>query len=448
MTRCDVAIVGGGFSGALVAAHLARVAGTRVTVRLFEASDEEIGRGAAYGTPHPQHLLNTRAAAMSAYPGDPEHFVRWLGPGIARDAFVSRRRYGDYVAEIARSALATPTFTTVRDLVVSIAPDGDAYVVTTACGARFSARAAVLATGNALPNDEFLPAELREHRGYVGDPWRFDYARVRGDVLLVGSGLTAIDALVALEACGHRGAVHVVSRRARFPEVHAERLEPYDLVPVLDARDARTLVHSFRRQIAEASRRGYDWRCVVDAVRPEGEALWKRLSLSEQRRFDRHARAVWERHRHRVPAVVDASRLRCVQAGRMTVHAGRVAGFRAGSVLLETRAGAAVSLRPEWIVNCTGTGRGRRIFEDPLLAGLLRDGLAVREQLGMGIAVDGQGAVVPAKGRPGRLWVAGPLARGSRFESTAVPELRVAAQTVAGQLLDALASDRAEVTLA
>ena len=169
-----MAIVGGGFSGTMVAAHLARARGSRLSVRLFEATEEEIGRGAAYGTPHAEHLLNTRASAMSAYPGDCEHFVRWLGAEASPSAFVPRRRYGDYVVEMARRALATPAFTTVRDLVVSVSRDGDGYAVTTACGARFSARAVVLATGNARPNDDFLPAELLELKGYVGDPWRFE----------------------------------------------------------------------------------------------------------------------------------------------------------------------------------------------------------------------------------------------------------------------------------
>lgn len=449
MTRCDVAIVGGGFSGAMVAAHLARAGGSHLTVRLFEASDEEIGRGAAYGTLHPEHLLNTRAAAMSAYPGDPGHFVRWLGAGASADAFVSRRRYGEYIVEIARRALASPLFTTVRAGVTSVRRSGDGYIVTTACGVPFSARAIVLATGNARPNDDFLPAELLERRGYVGDPWRFDYRRVRGDVLLVGSGLTAIDALVALESADHRGSIHIVARRARFPEVHAARPETYGVVPVLDAHDARSLVRSFRRHVEGAARRGHDWRAVVDAIRPEGEVLWKRLSAAEQRRFDRHVRAIWERHRHRVPAELDAARKRLLQSGRLVVHAGRVAGFRCGSVFVERRDRSILALRPEWIVNCTGTGRRGRIFGDPLVAQLVRDGLAVPEQLGMGIRVEPGGAVIGRDGRAvDRLWVAGPLARGSRFESTAVPDLRVCAEAVASRALEALATDRAEVTLA
>jgi uncharacterized NAD(P)/FAD-binding protein YdhS len=80
----------------------------------------------------------------------------------------------------------------------------------------------VLATGNPLPADAFLPREVRMHPGYVGDPWRFDYRVVGGHVLVIGSGLSSLDVLVALNASGHRGAVHIVSRHARFPEVHAD----------------------------------------------------------------------------------------------------------------------------------------------------------------------------------------------------------------------------------
>ncbi|MBV8356191.1 MAG: FAD/NAD(P)-binding protein, partial [Candidatus Eremiobacteraeota bacterium] len=70
MVRCDVAIVGGGFSGSIVAANLARGGPPDLAVCMFE--EAEAGRGAAYGTRHAAHVLNTRASAMSAFPDDPE----------------------------------------------------------------------------------------------------------------------------------------------------------------------------------------------------------------------------------------------------------------------------------------------------------------------------------------------------------------------------------------
>jgi uncharacterized NAD(P)/FAD-binding protein YdhS len=74
--RRRVLVIGGGLSGAAVAhALLARADGPlQVTI----AGRSPLGEGAAYGSPHPMHLLNVRARAMSLVDGDDGHFVRWL----------------------------------------------------------------------------------------------------------------------------------------------------------------------------------------------------------------------------------------------------------------------------------------------------------------------------------------------------------------------------------
>lgn len=70
-----VAIIGAGFSGTLQAINLLRHEGPRAT--LIERAPVA-GTGLAYGAAHPSHVLNVRAANMSAFPDDPSHFVRWL----------------------------------------------------------------------------------------------------------------------------------------------------------------------------------------------------------------------------------------------------------------------------------------------------------------------------------------------------------------------------------
>jgi hypothetical protein len=88
-----VVIVGGGFSGTMLAVQLARLGDRPVT--LVERS-VPAGRGVAYATAHSGHLLNVRAAKMSAFPDDPDHFARWLsagGLGAGAD-FAARRDYG------------------------------------------------------------------------------------------------------------------------------------------------------------------------------------------------------------------------------------------------------------------------------------------------------------------------------------------------------------------
>jgi uncharacterized NAD(P)/FAD-binding protein YdhS len=430
MLRCDVAIIGGGFSGTMVAAHLAR-AESALRVRLFEPN--VLGCGAAFGTPFSEHVCNTRAGAMSAYSDDPEHFVRWLGSRFAPNDFVPRQLYGRYLGEIARRVFDRSDFAIVPDRAASVdSQRTGTFVLTTQSGTRFEADHVVLAIGNPPPNDHLLPRGLRLHPGYIGDPWIFDYRKVGGHVFLIGSGLTALDVLVALDASGHRGAVTVLSRHARFPEAHAENVKPYDVVPALDASSARSLLRSFRRQLESAAARGYDWRAVVDAVRPECEALWRRLPDSERRRFDRHLRALWERHRHRVPQTVAARVSYYAAAGKLRIYAGRISACAGGEITIATSQGE-VRARPDWIVNCSGIGRGQW-ERDSLLASLLRSGTLEVEPLGWGL-----------RSTADNLWLTGALLRGTRFESTAVVELRLIAESVATQLAATL---RTAATLA
>ena len=102
-----VVIVGGGFSGLMVALHLLADPDGPAVV-LVDRSGRP-GRGVAYGTEDPRHLLNVRAGAMGAFPDRPEDFLAWLrGPGGAPetsfDDFVQRRLYGDYLRDLLAAA--------------------------------------------------------------------------------------------------------------------------------------------------------------------------------------------------------------------------------------------------------------------------------------------------------------------------------------------------------
>lgn len=440
MIELDVAIVGGGFSGCAVAANLARHGNPDLSVTIFEP--DSLGRGAAYGTSHREHLLNTRANQMSLYSGDADHFVRWLGVRGNRTDFVSRQLYGEYVGEIARHALERPRFTRVPDRVISVRrASADSFVLETS-RARFGARAVVLATGNPTPNEDSLPPAARVHPGYILDPWRFDYRTVGGQVLVVGSGLTALDVLVALKASGHRGTVHVLSRHGRFPEVHAN-VDSYEVLPALDTSGARELLRSFRQHVGDAAKLGFDWRAIVDALRPESETIWRRLPYVEQRRFERHLRSYWERHRHRAPQQVDAVAREYLSSGRLHRYSGRVLGMEREVVTVELRGGATVELRPDWIVNCSGLGRLAAMARDPLLGKLLAEGTVSPDDRGLALRVDSDCAAIDTTGnRVEGVWIVGPPARGSRFEATSVPELRAMAEDSAAELLRAMRSTR------
>src|SRR3982750_74591 len=100
--RVPVAIIGGGFSGTIVAAQLAR---RGIPSALIEGSGR-VGKGVAYSTTEPTHLLNVRAEGMSAWAAEPDHFAeRFEAEGGHRRGFAQRLYFARYLADILEEAV-------------------------------------------------------------------------------------------------------------------------------------------------------------------------------------------------------------------------------------------------------------------------------------------------------------------------------------------------------
>ena len=408
MTRV-VAVVGGGCSGVLVARELLRCSGDDVVL----IDPGEPGGGIAYGSAQPWHLLNSRAGAMSADPDDPGHFVRWAGTTPA--AFRPRAEYGRYLRSVLDEAAAAHPgrLRLHRARAAAIAPDA---AVALDDGSVIPADHVVLATGG--------PASARQavvHPRYIGDPWRpgvLEALPADRPVLLVGTGLTAVDVALTLTADGRRTApVVAVSRRGLLPLTHTADAAP-PAVPSLD--DCGTLRDVVRAVRAAAGGAG-DWRPIVDGLRPYLDELWTALTPAEQDAFLRHLARPWECHRHRMAPEIGARVAQLRTAGLLEIRAGGVAAWPG---LADFAA----------VVNCAGPGR-LPAAAGPLVGGLLAAGLARVGPHGLGLDIDVDGRLIGAGGRAhDRLWVIGPLRRGARWETTAVPEIRAQARRLVGDM--------------
>ena len=226
-----VAIVGAGASGTLLAAHLLRSGGARVA--LIERG-ERFGRGVAYGTGFPGHLLNVPAASMSGLPDDPDHFLRFArrfsDAATEPTTFVPRLVYGAYLeallAESERSAGPDACLVRRQGEVVDIATgaDGDPCLLTFADGTRMRADRVVLALGNLPPRDPALAAGTwpEDPARYIRDPWRAGAleGRAHGPALLIGTGLTMVDIALQLQAHEPGARIVALSRGGLLPHAH------------------------------------------------------------------------------------------------------------------------------------------------------------------------------------------------------------------------------------
>jgi uncharacterized NAD(P)/FAD-binding protein YdhS len=437
-----VAIIGAGFSGSLQAINLVRHGGPRAT--LIERRGT-LGRGVAYSAAHPDHLLNVRAANMSALPDDPLHFVRWLAehrPDI--QGFAPRLIYGEYLDGLLAQARADAggRVDVRTGAAVDVRFEGDAVHVVLDDGEVITADAVILALGNLPPHEpRGLPDALVGSDIYAADPWAAGVAdglASDDNVLVVGTGLTMVDVALLLDARGFQGRIVALSRRGLVARAHGDAGAAQSPISERPAPVATSLLRAVRSRS-----RAVGWRAAVDELRPFTQSMWLAAGIEERRRFLRHLRPWWDVHRHRLAPEVAARVAAMRERGQLEIVAGKLFdvtrdGDRA-TVRWHPRGTDAVrSETVRRIVNCSGPQGDLLRTDEPLLRRLLTSGAIRPDALRIGIDVNAQSEVLGADGTANpRLIALGPLTRGSFWEIVAVPDIRVQTWSVARRLANA-----------
>jgi uncharacterized NAD(P)/FAD-binding protein YdhS len=429
----------------------------------------EPGAGVAYATRDYPYPLNVAAGQMSidgSRPTDFLEFVQQQGIRAVSADYLPRQVYGDYLRarlEEARGvARARAECVHHRGSVLQLRRDGDGHsrwLLWLDDGSALRADEVVLALGNPPPGCLPELAPIAESDRYVRDPWSIGSGAHQeiGSVLLVGSGLTMIDAALRLAAIRPRVRnIYVLSRHGWLPESQASTPLPPRKPDVRSALDAaqgstRRLVHAFRQLARAVQQDGGDWREVLALTRNQLPAQWRALDHAQRSRFLRHVRSLWDVHRHRVPAAPLAAVRSLARSGVLEVHAGRIEEVSPADDAVEViwRPRGAHRTRAwlvDRVINCTGPECRVGALADPLVRSLLSNGLIRPDALGLGIEVADDGRPLGSDGRPvDRLYYIGPWLRARDWEATAVPELREHAARLADTLaarLDAPAAAR------
>ncbi|MGO4410650.1 MULTISPECIES: FAD/NAD(P)-binding protein [unclassified Brevundimonas] len=415
-----VVIVGGGFSGAMLAARLAERGQASVLIERGAV----FGPGVAYTATLDAHLLNVRAERMSALAARPGDFVDWLKdhhPDHADpNGFPTRRLYGLYVRARLDAVEAAHPGLIRRVTGQAVAVDG--RTVALSDGRRIEGRAVVLATGNPAPRT----APTDQSPRVLSDPWApgaLDRVQPEDAVLILGSGLTMVDVVLALQAQGWRGRATAVSRRGLTPRAHGAHHDAAVALPP----DALNGALSQRLASARRLAREHGWRGVMEGYRPITAELWRAATTQERARFLRHLRPWWDVHRHRIAPEIAAALDALVAEGRLTVRAGRInateASADAVTLTVTPPREAAQTLTAQWLIDCTGPGHDAAAT--PLTAALIAEGRARLDPLQLGLDLDEAGRVLHADGAADPdLYVLGPPARAALWETIAVPDIR------------------------
>ena len=461
-----VAVIGGGFSGAMTAVNLARLADDPLHVTVIDPR-ETVGRGTAYAQRRPEFLLNVAARNMSAFPDEPDHFLQWLRtrseyaaiPEVAlRESFIPRQVYGDYLAAIVHHHLRSPgerapvSATFVTGEAVDVDADG---AVRLADGTTIAADCVVLATGNETPAGLPGAEDVAEHPAWVADPWRPWEDRLPADdgaVVILGTGLTAVDVIVTLRAVGWAGPIHAVSRHGWFPHGHFRGIEYPEFPPAgvdLGALGLDGLVALVNEHCTRLHERNAHPAIIVDKLRPYTQRLWRGFTREERLTFATEHAARWNVHRHRIAPEIHGQVTQAQLTGQLQVHAAAIDRVHAVDGRIVTQLAGGPSLEGDLVVNATGPSSRLTRTRSTLLRNLLHSGMIAPDDVDFGVRVAGDHTAVTATGdRSPALLVLGPLLKGTYWETVAVPELRGQARRVAETVLDRVHQDDEDRALA
>lgn len=470
-----ITIVGGGFTAASSAVQLVRTSTLPVAITIIEPRPT-VGGGLAHSADDPDHRLNGPAYLHYVDPSDSDSFQRWCvardlvradpGAHVADGVLYPRRQdFGRFVAQTVAEHGQLPggsTIAHVRDVAQDLSQAGPLFTVHTRNGQAIASDMVMVATGNALPR---LPAEFASvdpsHPGLLASPT--DLARVRAipksaRVLVLGTGLTALDILSTLVRSGHEGQITAVSRRGLRPASQRPLTRPAPnadtfhwptridgpMVPFLVAAGSaptlRQLTRALRERIRQVEAAGDLWYTPFDEIRDCLWQVWPGVSAQEKRRYLKRLRPWFDNFRFRSPPQNEAMVGRAEAAGRVRFQASRVLG-------VETTADGAfrVALRPrgteqmqtqefDSVINCTGLDAAAGVRDNPFLSALMRQGVIRVDETGVGLAAMPDCSAIAADGRVlDTLKIIGPPTNGTFAD-------QVGAAFIAGHIRRALPS--------
>ncbi|MET0826746.1 MAG: FAD/NAD(P)-binding protein [Acidimicrobiales bacterium] len=237
----DLAVVGAGAAATLLMAQLERRwVGDLPRTAVIE-KERCLGPGVAYRTDDTRHRMNVRSCQLTAFPDQPDDFVAWVrerDPAASPDDYVPRALFGRYLREVLDRVTAAPArVTRIHAEVTSVlhgppwpAPKepkafgGEGVLLVGRDGPVVRADHVVaIGVPPTGPRRFAVDPEAEASGRYIGDPWRgAGLQAVAGAdrVILVGTGLTMVDAALSLLDGHDVREVVAVSTTGRLPEAH------------------------------------------------------------------------------------------------------------------------------------------------------------------------------------------------------------------------------------
>ena len=433
-------IIGDGFAAAVSAIHLLRKGIPADALTIIGAGS--LGKGNAYGCVSPSFRLNVREDLPIVFSEDPLHFARWAEANIddpeaktSAGFFYRRADFGRYVAELIAAEVGFEKIQRIPSKVTRLNQEHDGlWKLGTADGGLLYAEKVIIATGNSPPT---WPCPVKTELGeqidprLIENPWTGQYlAAIQPEehVVLLGGGLTALDAIYALVEQGHRGRITIVGPRPLFPPTQAQWARqkqpnwPEKLSPA-------KLVRFMRQYLPSAPTTSTEWQCAWEELRPNLNAIWQQFTPHQRQSLFKRLGWAWSLYRFRAsPQTIKAyEQLRANHQIQFAVGRAKQVECSKGAITVQLNNGQRI--QADRIVNCTGVG------PDLFLNRMIADAMAIPDPLGHAIGVNTNLNVIkPNRQAWNNLWMLGPATMGSLGDVVAASAISKQAEELAYQI--------------
>lgn len=449
-----VAIIGVGGTGIAAFVNLVRVLKHKpkqqVQILLIEREQAYPG-GVAFGTPAFFHRLNTPVSMMGIFPDDRSHFKSWLlrnrekwngkfiTVDLEADEFLPRPIFAQYLEDMRRQYMMIAEehgiqVHVIESEAIDLSSTNERFWIEFANGTFAIADTVMLCLGQ---TDGTRFAHLASSKNYVESPWPIqtfvDRIPKHDPVMIIGTGLTAVDAVLGLVGYGHLGPLRMVSRQGYLPDARNVTDRPLQnrffseatLQEILKRKGKIRLSDAFRlfkqdfrnridlsllqanapvqtrlaTSIEIARRDNNALQDILVATRPFASWLWNQLPVTDRQRFQRRFGTRWAVHRHPMPIPTAQSILQLIMQGKLEVLKGLVSiKPQDNHFSLHLRDGSV--LTSHWLVDGSGSSANIHDTSADLVRSLLRNNLATPHPSG-GISADFQ--TLELKGSKGKI---------------------------------------------
>lgn len=431
----DLLIIGDGFAAAVALIHLLRQGFDAQSITIL--GKHFPGRGNAYGCTSPAFRLNVREDLPIIFSEDPLHFARWAkehmkDPQAKTRAgyFYRRSDFGTYMNQLVNDQLNGRALNHIEGEAERIIGSDGQWRVELKADEYIDAKAIILATGNATPIWP-CPVQIEQSSSQITlteNPWPGDYLHhipANDHVLLLGGGLTALDAINGLVEQGHRGKVSVISPRALFPPSQAPwtRIkQPQWPNPMTPARLVRFMRHYLPNTPTDQS----EWQCAWEELRPDLNRIWQKFNAHQRRILMKRFGWLWNLYRFRASPQTIAAYQQLRDQQQIEFRCGRAKEIAVRNGVIHVTLHHGELVYGHHLINCTGIARDR------LLDQLIRDDIACPDALRSSIAIDPLLAVLDPKGKAHQsLWMIGPATMGSLGDVIAASAIAKQAEQLA-----------------